>query len=212
MKTENLIRALAADNETRTASVSRFLALGLLAAFVVAAILFAALIGPRADFAAAAGDPRFLFKFVVTLALLATALPLARRLAEPGRETNVALIALALAPLLLAAGVLVELSLLAPGERAARLIGRNWAYCLSYIPLLSAPLLAAALLALRHGAPTRPALAGAAAGLIAGAIGATLYAAHCIDDSPLFVATWYTLAISAVTLIGALVGARVLRW
>ena len=32
-----------------------------------------------------------------------------------------------------------------------------------------------------------------------------LYAAHCTDDSPLFVATWYTLAIAILT---AAAGAR----
>jgi hypothetical protein len=212
MKTEELIRAIAADNETRAVSVSRILIFSLLAAFAVAAFLFALLIGPRPDIAAVSDDPRFLFKFVVTLALAASAIPLALRLAEPGRTVNIALIAVALAPLLLALGALIEFNLLAPGERMSRLIGRNWAYCLSYIPLLSAPLLAAALLALRHGAPTRPALAGAAAGLLAGGIGATLYASHCVDDSPLFVATWYTLAIGAVVLAGALIGRRVLRW
>ncbi|HUI21148.1 MAG TPA: NrsF family protein, partial [Methylocella sp.] len=58
----------------------------------------------------------------------------------------------------------------------------------------------------------RPALAGAAAGLLAGAIGAAFYATHCPDDSPLFVATWYTLAIAFVTAIGAIAGARLLRW
>jgi hypothetical protein len=65
---------------------------------------------------------------------------------------------------------------------------------------------------LRQGAPEHPALAGAAAGLFAGAIGAHLYATHCPDDSPLFVAAWYTLAIAFVVGTGALAGSRCLRW
>jgi hypothetical protein len=73
-------------------------------------------------------------------------------------------------------------------------------------------LLAAALFGLRHGAPARPALAGALAGLLSAGLAATLYAAHCNDDSPLFVATWYTLATALVTAIGALLGARLLRF
>ena len=64
----------------------------------------------------------------------------------------------------------------------------------------------------RQGAPQNPVRAGAIAGLLAGGIGATLYAVHCFDDSPLFVATWYTLAITFVTGLGALLGARLLRW
>ncbi len=55
----------------------------------------------------------------------------------------------------------------------------------------------------------KPARAGAIAGLAAGALAATLYALHCPDDSPFFVATWYTIAISALTLVGALAGSRI---
>ena len=91
-------------------------------------------------------------------------------------------------------------------------MGHNAMLCLSVIPLLALPILAAALLALRQGAPSRPALAGAVAGLLSAGLAATLYAAHCIDDSPLFVATWYTLATALVAAIGALAGARWLKY
>jgi hypothetical protein len=77
---------------------------------------------------------------------------------------------------------------------------------------MSLPLLAAALIGLRHGAPSRPAVAGALAGLSSAGLAATLYAAHCTDDSPLFVATWYTTAAALVAAIGALAGSRVLRF
>ena len=43
-------------------------------------------------------------------------------------------------------------------------------------------------------------------------LAATLYASHCTDDSPLFVATWYTVATALVTAIGAFIGSRVLRF
>jgi hypothetical protein len=65
---------------------------------------------------------------------------------------------------------------------------------------------------LRRGAATRPMLTGAVAGLIAGGIAATFYASHCVDDSPLFVATWYVIAIAFVALVGAIAGRWVLRW
>jgi hypothetical protein len=77
---------------------------------------------------------------------------------------------------------------------------------------MSLPLLAAALLGLRHGAPTRPMVTGAIAGLLSAGLAATLYASHCTDDSPLFVATWYTIAATLVTAIGALAGPKVLRF
>jgi hypothetical protein len=48
--------------------------------------------------------------------------------------------------------------------------------------------------------------------LLSAGLAATLYASHCTDDSPLFVATWYTIATALVTAIGALAGSRVLRY
>ena len=84
--------------------------------------------------------------------------------------------------------------------------------CVLNMVLLSLPILAALLFGLRFGAPTRPALAGAGAGLLSGALAASLYIAHCPDDSPLFVAAWFTLAIAIATGIGALAGSRLLRW
>ena len=93
-----------------------------------------------------------------------------------------------------------------------RMMGKNSSTCLTTIPLMSLPLLAAALFGLRQGAPTRPAVAGAIAGLLSAGMAATLYASHCSDDSPLFVATWYTIATALVAAIGALAGSRVLRF
>jgi hypothetical protein len=77
---------------------------------------------------------------------------------------------------------------------------------------LSLPLLVAALIGLRHGAPARPAISGAVAGLLSAGLAAALYASHCTDDSPLFVAVWYTLAVVIVAVLGALIGPRVLRY
>jgi hypothetical protein len=93
-----------------------------------------------------------------------------------------------------------------------RLVGNNSRVCMVAIPAFSLPLLAASLVALRQGAPARPAVAGALAGLLSAGLAATLYAAHCSDDSPLFVATWYTIATALVTAIGALAGAKFLKY
>jgi hypothetical protein len=93
-----------------------------------------------------------------------------------------------------------------------RLVGKNSRVCMLAIPAMSLPLLAGALFGLRHGAPSHPALAGALAGLLSAGLAATLYASHCTDDSPLFVATWYTIATTLVTAIGAYAGSKVLRY
>jgi hypothetical protein len=48
--------------------------------------------------------------------------------------------------------------------------------------------------------------------MLSAGLAATLYASHCTDDSPLFVATWYTIATALVAAIGGLAGAKVLRF
>ncbi len=212
MRTDDLVRTLVADHATREGPVGRTFAIALVLALALATALFALMSGPRNDFATVVTDPRFVFKFVVTLTLAASAAVLVLRLASPGVEPRFSALALAAGPALLALGVLVELALIPSSQWTTKLVGQNYLICLSSIPLLSAPPLVAALMALRHGAPTRPAFAGAVAGLLAGGIGATLYAAQCTDDSPLFVATWYTITIAGVTGIGSLAGARLLRW
>jgi hypothetical protein len=113
---------------------------------------------------------------------------------------------------LLVAGISGEMMMPQRLPMMTRLVGSNSRLCLTAIPVMSLPLLAAALIGLRHGAPSRPAVAGALAGLSSAGLAATLYASHCTDDSPLFVATWYTIAAALVAAIGALAGSRVLRF
>ncbi len=72
--------------------------------------------------------------------------------------------------------------------------------------------LMAVIYALRQGAPSSPAVAGAVGGLLAGAIGASVFAMHCTNDSPLFVAIWYVLAIAFMSMLGLAVGRQVLHW
>jgi len=65
---------------------------------------------------------------------------------------------------------------------------------------------------LRKGAPTNLRRAGAIAGLVAGALGATAYAFHCPDDSVPFIAIWYGTLVALCGAIGAMLGPRLLRW
>jgi hypothetical protein len=212
MRTDDLIRALASDAPGRRVPLHAGLVLALAVGLVAAFALFMAMLGPRSDIGTVSHDPRFLLKFVVTLALAASAAGLVLRLVRPGAPTGLWRFAVWLGPVLLGLGIAYEL-LSVPAQRWwPRLVGTNSMICLASIPLLAAPLLASLFVALKQGAPMRPALAGAVAGLVAGSFGAALYAAHCIDDSPLFVTFWYGLAIAAVTLVGAALGARVLRW
>ena len=211
MRTDDLIRALAQDGQ-KGRPPGRALSMALVASLPVALLLFLVILGPRPDFATALENLRFPLKFVLTLALAVPALALAAVLARPGAAWRGRARWLLLAPALLLVAVAVELAVTPAAEWSARWIGHNWLVCLGAIPLLSLAPLAGLLIALRDGAPTRPGLAGAVAGLAAGALGATFYAAHCPDDSPLFVATWYVVAIGLVTIAGAALGSRLLRW
>src|SRR5216684_1172268 len=92
------------------------------------------------------------------------------------------------------------------------MFGMHWATCLLCIPLFALVPFAALIWALRKGAPTNLRRAGAIAGLVAGALGATAYAFHCPDDSVPFVAIWYGTLVGVCGAIGAMIGPRLLRW
>jgi hypothetical protein len=211
MKTQDLINALARDATVApppALTLARDLACGAL----LTLLLFFALTGVRPDIGQALASPRFLLKPVLTISLFVAALGLLLRLARPGAPAGLWRLGLLVAPLLLLVGVSVELYVLPGDQWRARAVGHNALWCLAMIPMLAAAPLVCGLHALRQAAPTRPALTGAVAGLVAGALGATFYAFHCTDDSPLFVAVWYLLALLIVTLAGALSGSRLLRW
>jgi hypothetical protein len=212
MDTDQLINTLAADNAHRGRPVSFALALALLAAAPVSILMFATEMGVRPDVMTAMHNPFFDLKFAVTLALAAAAITISLHLARPEASLRGFVWLLAIPAGLMVAGISGEMMMPQRLPMMTRLMGSNSKVCLTAVPLLSLPLLAAALIGLRHGAPTRPALAGAMAGMLSSGLAATLYASNCTDDSPLFVATWYTLATLIVTAIGALVGSKVLRF
>ena len=213
MKTDDLIKVLVADNATVEPPVSRTLMLALLAGATLAAIVFAVTLGPRSDFAwSIVHSPRFIFKFVLTIGLAVPAYFLVQRMARPETSAGRTVWILAIVPLLLAVAVLMEMYLLPTDHWSVYMIGSNSKACVSLIPVFSLAPLAGALLALRRGAPSHPTAAGAFAGLLAAGIGATLYASHCVDDSPLFIAVWYTIAVGMITGLGAFLGSRLLKW
>jgi hypothetical protein len=212
MDTDQLIRSLAADNLHRARPVGFVLTLALLTAAPVSVLMFFAGLGFRPDVMTAMHNPFFDFKFVVTLALASSAVAVSLHLSRPEASLHGWAWLLLIPAGLLATGIGSEMMMPQRLPMMTRLVGSNSKICLTAIPLMSLPLLAAALIGLRHGAPARPAVAGAIAGLLSAGLAATLYASHCTDDSPLFVATWYTLATALVTAIGALAGSRVLRF
>ncbi|MFX5952707.1 NrsF family protein, partial [Acinetobacter baumannii] len=82
--------------------------------------------------------------------------------------------------LLIPAGILVaaisgEMMMPQRTPMMTRLIGKNSMACMTAIPARSWPVLSGALYGLRQGAPARPAVAGAVAGLLSAGLAATVY-------------------------------------
>ena len=123
------------------------------------------------------------------------------------------------APLRAVVGVVVAMGLLgvlawattpAPLRPAAPM-GHSWQACPLVVAALAAPVLAGLLWAWRGLAPTRSRAAGAAAGLLAGALGAPGYTLACTEDCTASIAVWYGAGIAVTGGLGAALGLRVLR-
>lgn len=209
MRTDDLIRALAADAAPAPAPARQVLPL-FLPAILVSLLAVLTVLGARPDLPQALVSFVPAMRHVLSLAVFAVALTAALQLARPeGRAALWPLALIAAAAL----GLLLWAYLTTPPEaRLMALMGKTTNICLIAIPILSALPTAALFTALRGGASTRPALSGALIGLAGGGAGAAVYAIHCTESSPLFYVTWYGLAVLAVTAVSALLGPRLLRW
>ncbi|MGH6637725.1 MAG: DUF1109 domain-containing protein, partial [Polaromonas sp.] len=100
----------------------------------------------------------------------------------------------------------------APDQRQALVFGRTWASCPFSITMLSVPVFIGIFWAMKGLAPTRLVLAGAGGGLLAGAVGAFVYAFHCPEMAAPFLGIWYVAGMVIPALAGALLGPRLLHW
>lgn len=215
MRTDELIGLLAADTRpVRPAAVARRFGVGLgVAAPLVAFVLLVVMGLPlRADLAASLARATDWPKYALVLALLAAGWHACARLSRPDGASRAAALAAA-APVVAVAALALATLARAPAElRAAMVFGSTWTVCPLIIATLSVPAFAVVARVMRGLAPTRLGAAGAAVGLFAGAIAATVYALHCPEREPAFLAVWYVLGIAAPVVAGALLGPRVLRW
>lgn len=90
--------------------------------------------------------------------------------------------------------------------------GASALFCVVSIALLSLPLLLAMFVALRSLGPTRLRAAGMAAGGLAGAEAALVYAVHCTEMTLPSLGFWYVLGMFAPGALGFIAGPRFLRW
>jgi hypothetical protein len=177
-----------------------------------AALLMAVLLDVRHDLAAAVLLPMFWVKIAFVACLAAGSLLAVLRLSRPGLQlawVPGVLSAPVLAIWLLAAIVLARAD---PAQRAGLFFGDTWNSCPFLVAMLSAPVLVAVVWAMKGLAPTRLWLAGAAAGLLSGAVGALVYSVHCPETAAPFIGFWYLLGMLIPTAVGALLGPRLLRW
>lgn len=210
MKTDDLIEALAAGIEpVGSARLSPWMIGGALAVAVTAVVV---LLGVLPDLAEAVADPAFWLKAAYTGSLAAAGLWLVTRLGRPGAALGLAGWSVAAIVGLAGLAGAVELLLLPPEARLDDVMGFTWKVCALNILMVSAITAPLTFLATREMAPTKPMQAGAAAGLLTGAVAATAYGLHCPESTAAFVAVWYTLGIAAAAAAGAVIGRFALRW
>ncbi len=212
MRTADFIELLARDvRSTPAGVVSRRLLTALIAGGLVTFAIVA--LGLHCQpLLAAAQQPWFWMKTAYTGLLTVAGAVTLRRLSVPGARLGAAPILAALVIIAMLAAAAGQILSVAPGARLALWLGHTWKVCSPLILLLAVPIYGCLAVAIRRLAPTRPALAGAAAGFAAGALAATLYGLHCPEQAAAFVATWYSLGIAAATVLGAVSGSRLLRW
>ena len=213
MRTDDLITMLATGAgpvQTNVASGRYTTALVLGASGAI--VLMVVLLGLRTDLEQAIYLPKFWVKFGFVAAVAVASLLLALRLSRPGIRLGTAPTGVG-APVL-AMWILGAFTLLNadPAQRSALFLGDTWAVCPLLIALLSAPVFAAVTWAMKGLAPTRLRLAGGAAGLLSGAIGALVYCLHCPEMEAPFLGFWYLLGMLIPTAIGAMSGRLLMRW
>ena len=213
MRTDELIQSLAADTRPVSAAAPQWrlaAVAGTGAVFALALVL--AWLKLRPDLPGVLASPFVWAKAGYTGLLALAGFWASARLARPGSAAPRAAVLAAGVTTVFAILAVVQFMGLDPDARIPALRGGSWTVCSLNILILGGPTTLLALLVLRGLAPTRPSLAGLAAGLFGGSVGATVYGLHCPESTFVFVALWYTLGIAACALLGAGLGRFLLRW
>lgn len=213
MKTDELIHALTIDLPPQgRGTIERRILVGLIPAALLVLAAVGLWLGFRSDLSGAMIGPTFWVKAAFTAALAATGFWLLSRLGRPGASSTAPLIALAALLLGIAGLAIYELTTMPMPERMPALMGDSARVCAPNILLLSALAAPFVFWSARAFAPTRPTLAGAAAGLLTAGVAATLYGLHCPEHTASFVAVWYLMGIGLAVAAGAAIGRVVFRW
>jgi hypothetical protein len=213
LKTAELIAELAAQTTpVRRHALARRLAAGILIGAVASGAVVLLVLGLRHDLGTAMSGFSFWMKWGYTASLAAIAISFSAKLARPEPAVPRQFWFLLVPVGALALIALAELIRTPSSDWLAMWLGASWKVCPWLVLGLAVPIFGGLLWSFRRLAPTRLRIAGAAAGLTAGACAATIYCLHCPEVSALFVLTWYTLGIALAAGFGAVVGPRLLRW
>ena len=213
MKTDDLVTMLATGiSPVPKNAISRPVALAILASVPASLAILLLTYGLRRDLMQAISLPMFWLKLAFPLCIAFFAGVMLGRLARPGVRAGRAGWGIAAA-----VGGLFALAIVAwfgtpEQDRLQSMLGVSWRTCTLSISLMALPILSAVMLALKNAAPTQPAWAGAAAGALAGGLGAAVYALYCIEMTAPFLAVWYVVGMLVPVLAGGLLGRRWLRW
>jgi hypothetical protein len=213
MNTDDLIAQLSSDvPKVSRHAIGWRLAVGLVLGVLVSGTAVVLVLGIRPDLHLAMRGTQFWMKWGYTMSLSIAALAMSVHLARPD-SGRIRWLWLAAVPVLVLAGLsAVGLMRTPPGKWLEMWLGHSWMVCPWLVLALAMPIFIGLLWSFRRLAPTRLRAAGAAAGLAAGAVAATVYCLHCPEVSALFVLTWYSLGILLAASVGALLGPRLLRW
>ena len=212
MKTQDLIGLLAQDPMSVSPPALQQLGRALLGSGLISGAGLLMFWGLNPDMGTMATHPAFATKMLWLLALAVFSARGLLRLSRPGMSAGSTFRNLTLTLLGMGTLGLIQSLHANPDNRVALWMGDSWQTCALSILALSMPVLAALLWALRQLAPTRPGLAGAAAGAMAGCVAAGFYSLHCTETAYAFFTAWYGGGLLVVSALGAMLGSRLLRW
>jgi hypothetical protein len=210
---DELLDALSRDPAPRPGRrVGRRLSLAIAAGAAASLVGVLLLLGPRPQMAVAAAAPIFWMKLAYPLAVAIVATACIERLSRPVGDSRRRAVWLGGPLAIMALAAVAQWTVAPEAARMRLLMGGSAMICPWLIAVCATPVFAALVWALRGLAPTRLRAAGAMSGLLAGAVGAGLYALHCDESGGAFVLIWYTLGMIVPAAVGALSGPRLLRW
>ena len=213
MQTNDLIKQLSTQvTAVKPRSFMRRFLLAWLIGIAAALLLLVSTIGVRGDLSTAMLTVPFWIKWLYTISLMFVGSMLAMYFAQPENRSPRVLWWLVLPSTLLSMVAIFDLHQ-APKESIHHMwMGHSALMCPWNILAVSLPVFVALMWMMRKLAPTELRLTGFAAGCLAGASGATVYALLCNESTTPLILAWYSLGMVLPGLLGAALGPKLLRW